>query len=616
MALFRIHALGVPHTITSEKFNACAYTQKVLKFCKMMTERGHHVIHYGHEDSELICSEHVSVLSRDTWGRVYGEHDYTSKFFTYDTNDDAYQEFYANAIKEIERRKEPLDILLPFWGWGVKDICDAHSDMIVIEPGIGYADTFAKFKVYESYALMHALGGKKNVSSCHPDWYGVVIPNYFDLKDFKFYDKKEDYMLFIGRVYDGKGVNIAIQVCEKLGVKLKIAGQLSDEYRDRELPSNVEFVGYADIDQRKELMGKAMGVFVPSLYNEPFGGVQVEALLSGTPTITTDWGAFTENNIEGVTGYRCRTFADFLNATISITNGKINYSDCRKQGEKFSLESVAPMYEKYFEDVVNVYSANGWYEEKKGVSFVVRCRNEEENIEKSIRSLSKLSIPHEFVVILHKCTDRSEKIVTSLKEEGFNIRIIKDDDELSKAGFECLVTPKSNKNSPAARHSSYYKKAIYKWKFIWDADFFARKELVDFLNQMDLNNKKSIRYSIGCKLGDGVINTQQYLSNCLEGFSKHLFWEASSFKEGSIVQELGCLIDSVKVENKKPYWREERWFKKSDKDLEKKYKQVVKLLGKEPIGMAAASNPDADICIKKAIELEGELKKIGINIYE
>jgi tRNA modification GTPase len=40
---------------------------------------------------------------------------------------------------------------------------------------------------------------------------------------------------------------------------------------------------------------------------------------------------------------------------------KIKPSDCRKFAEKFSLENVAPMYEKYFQDVLNVYTGNGWY---------------------------------------------------------------------------------------------------------------------------------------------------------------------------------------------------------------------------------------------------------------
>ena len=67
--------------------------------------------------------------------------------------------------------------------------------------------------------------GLDHVNTSKQDWYNVVIPNYFDPTDFEYNENKEDYFLYLGRVYGGKGVNIAIQVTEKLGYKLKIAGQ-------------------------------------------------------------------------------------------------------------------------------------------------------------------------------------------------------------------------------------------------------------------------------------------------------------------------------------------------------------------------------------------------------
>lgn len=356
----RFHVLGIPHTISTPDYSSCAFTQKVVKLCKMLKMEGHTVFHYGCQGSKVECDEHIAVTTLSDLNRSYPRHNWIMDGFpNFSKDDPVYRIFYAVAPVAIKERMQPGDFLLCSFGDYHKPIADALPELITVESGIGYPNgTFAKFKVYESYAIMHAYQGNAAAISASNDfWYDAVIPNAFDLNQFDFccYPKL-DYFLFLGRVNEGKGIHIAKQIAETTKTRLLVAGPGKVPNSDY-----IEYRGVVGPHERRQLLRDARAVICASTFLEPFCGVQIEAMLSGTPVISSDRGAFAEYNIHGKTGYRCKTFEQFIWAADNISS--IDPDNCRTWAEKFSLQNTAPRYTDYFKSVADVFGGKGWYEE-------------------------------------------------------------------------------------------------------------------------------------------------------------------------------------------------------------------------------------------------------------
>jgi glycosyltransferase involved in cell wall biosynthesis len=129
------------------------------------------------------------------------------------------------------------------------------------------------------------------------------------------------------------------------------------------IPTYGEYIGPVGPEKRAELMGGAIATFVPTLYLEPFGNVNIESQACGTPVITTDWGAFTETVVQGVTGYRCRSVEEFILATQNVKT--LDREFIRKRAiDTYSVDVIAKQYEYYFQRLLTLWG-DGWYEKGK-----------------------------------------------------------------------------------------------------------------------------------------------------------------------------------------------------------------------------------------------------------
>jgi glycosyltransferase involved in cell wall biosynthesis len=322
----------------------------------MMKDLGHTVILYASEENEARVDELVTCITKEKQRELFSNEDHTRKFFdiVWDPAHEHWTYMNGRVIEEMQQRVEPQDFICVIGGLCQKSIADAFPNHMTVEYGIGYTGTFSKYRVFESYAHMHWVHGYQNDDN--GSFYDTVIPNYYDIAEFPFTPDGEvdDYYLFIGRLVDRKGYRIAQEVCEKLGKRLILAGQ-------GEFSGYGQHVGVVNVEWRGKLMSHARGVFVPTTYMEPFGGVHAEALLCGTPVITTNFGVFTETVTNGVNGYRCDTFQDFVNAVKLLDTGNMNRQAIRRAARKrFGTETVKHLYQAYFDRLYALWG-DGWY---------------------------------------------------------------------------------------------------------------------------------------------------------------------------------------------------------------------------------------------------------------
>ena len=167
---------------------------------------------------------------------------------------------------------------------------------------------------------------------------------------------RQEYGAFLGRISPEKGVERAIKIASRAGMKLKIAAKVDNadkEYYDSCIKPliqgnvDVEFIGEINDAQKPAFLSGAHALIFPINWPEPFGLVMIESMACGTPVIAFNAGSVPEVMDHGVTGFVVNDIDQAVDAV-----GKIHTLDRARVRATFDRRFTA---RRMAEDYVDVY---------------------------------------------------------------------------------------------------------------------------------------------------------------------------------------------------------------------------------------------------------------------
>lgn len=165
--------------------------------------------------------------------------------------------------------------------------------------------------------------------------------------DVELLPKKEEYYCFIGRLSHEKGAKTLIEAANQLPYKLVIigGGPLMDELKSV-AHTNIEFVGFKQWDDIKQLVGKARFSVIPSEWyeNNPLSVIEAQCL--GTPVLGANIGGIPE-----LTDYTFSSgnIADLKTKIEKMWNSEFDYQQIASDAQhRYDAET-------YYDKLINIY---------------------------------------------------------------------------------------------------------------------------------------------------------------------------------------------------------------------------------------------------------------------
>jgi glycosyltransferase involved in cell wall biosynthesis len=215
--------------------------------------------------------------------------------------------------------------------------------------------TSAFYTRHESKATLVAISRAQRAMAPERLAGVAVIPNPIDMQGWPLQERKQDYLLWIGRMTVEKGPHRAIAAARAAGVPLVLAGVIQpgqQAFFDREVAPHIDgdrvrFLGEVGGSLKRSVFAGARALLMPISWEEPFGMVMVEALTCGTPVIAFPAGAASELVIDGQTGFLVEDETAMAAAVGRL--GSIAVRDCRAWvAEHCDVNIVAGAYESVY----------------------------------------------------------------------------------------------------------------------------------------------------------------------------------------------------------------------------------------------------------------------------
>jgi len=383
-----LHIPGLFHTYNdgskpSSRHSSCAFTGKCRRFPKMMhtLHDPWRVVEYSNVTalSESDADEKVEMLTQEEFDRYYPLQPKGSFHAEYARIGERGYPLFDQRLKEaLKARVKPRDIILHSFGRSHPDLVHMFPQCSHIEPHIGYVDhPFGAFRVFETQAWRHYHMGRDEAAYGKDNGlnklYQAVVPNFYDLADWPVGTGAGDYFLYMGRIEECKGMATIVEMIrvhheeDRPGVFVfagqgNFKGLIADQLKslsEHWVSRHVEYRGVVSGSARIALVGDARCMLMPTTFVEPFGGSGAEAMLCGTPLIAQGYGAFTETVKHGVSGYRCNTLGDWLEAVQRARS--LDRNDVWLWArDQWSLEACAPRFDAFFKQVNDLWE-KGWY---------------------------------------------------------------------------------------------------------------------------------------------------------------------------------------------------------------------------------------------------------------